>query len=86
MPVDIGTDPSVLRDGHGVVDQSLVLRSVTSLNAAICLIARILRCATGNVPLIWPVAVDIGADARLVRMLLSIFTPKAIGFSSINEA
>lgn len=69
-----------------MLDESFVFGSIASLHAAVCLVASISGGTAGDIPLMRPVSVEIGADAFLTSSLLAVLSPQPVVSYSINEA
>jgi hypothetical protein len=75
----------LLGDGEGVVGQNLVLGGVAGSKAAVSLRAGVGRGAAGNVPLVRPVAVDVGADASRSSTGLTVLAPETSALVGEDE-
>lgn len=86
VPVDVEFDPGGLGDGHGVVYEDAVFGGVTGGLAAVGFVAGVGGGAAGDVPLVWPVAVDISTNARLAGAALAVLSPEAVVGGCVDEA
>jgi hypothetical protein len=88
VPVDVQLDADGIAQLADVRIKTLVLDCVRGLLAAVRLGAGILRGAKGvRVPAIFPVAVDVGAEAGLAgRRRRAGLAPETVFFLRVDEA
>lgn len=86
VPVDVELDTLAVLESLGEGDESLVLGGVAGREALVGLAALVGRGAAGELPLVRPVAVDVGAYARRAGAGLAVLAPETIVGLGVDEA
>lgn len=85
VPVNIELDARVLGKGPHVVDQDSIFGRVACCLSTVCLVTGAGGRAAGDIPLVGPVAVDVGADAGLATASLAVLAPETVVAGGVDE-